>query len=281
MPVPDGALGSSPPSRPWLVWAAGVVLLLVYVPTIVWLWGRWTLSVWHNAHGLLIPPVVAYVCWEEFRRKPDLPVSSSPLGWLFIVPALALHVLDTALQTQLLSAASIVLLMPGLSLLLLGVPRTLDIVFPLAFLAFMLPIPLAFTERLHLVLRHVATDGMALVLPWVGIRAYIEGTTVYLPRGTLEIADACSGFSTLYASLAVACLTAYLARSRVRKLAVIVLAAPIAIAANIVRVVLLAALVQWQGVGVLNTPWHVMSGMLTFVLALPLIFWIGRDKEPA
>lgn len=266
--------------RSWSLWAAGLVLLAIYAPTVSWLFGRWTLSVWHHAHGMLIPPVVAYVCWQTLRDYDGPPVKPSALGWLFVVSALALHVLDTALHTQLLSAASIVLLMPGLSLLFLGLPRTLAIAFPLAFLAFMLPIPLAATERMHLALRHIATDASALLVPLLGIPAFVEGTTIHLARATLEVADACSGFSTLYAAMAVAFLTAYSVRSWTRRVAVIVLAAPIAIAANIVRVVLLVGLVQWQGTDVLATSLHTISGMFTFVLALPVIFWIGRDPGP-
>ncbi len=282
--MPDTPVAAStlpPPVRPlrsgWPLWAAGLVLLAVYAPTVSWLFSRWTLSVWHHAHGLLIPPVVAYVCWQALKDFDGPPVAPSPLGWLLVVPALALHVLDTALHTQLLSAASLVLLLPGLSLLVLGVPRTLTIAFPLAFLAFMLPIPLAATERMHLALRHVAADASTWLVPLLGIPAYVEGTTIHLARATLEVADACSGFSTLYAAMAVAFLTAYSVRSWARRVAVIVLAAPIAIAANIVRVVLLVALVQWQGTDVLATSLHTLSGMLTFVLALPVIFWIGRD----
>ena len=43
-----------------VLWLLGIELLVLYVPTLIWLWDRWTFSVWHNAHGLLIPPVVAY-----------------------------------------------------------------------------------------------------------------------------------------------------------------------------------------------------------------------------
>lgn len=265
---------------PWTVWAVGAALLAVYWPTVAWLFGRWTLSVWHHAHGLLIPPVVAYVCWQALRDFEGPPVAPSALGWLLVVPALALHVADAALNTQLLSAISIVILLPGLSLLFLGLPRTLAIAFPLAFLAFMLPIPLAATERMHVILRHIAADGSAALVPLLGIPAYVEGTTIHLARATLEVADACSGFSTLYASMAVACLTAYSVRNWTRRVMVLLLAAPIAIAANIVRVVLLVALVQWQGTDVLATSLHTISGMFTFALALPIIFWIGRDPDP-
>jgi exosortase len=262
-----------------LMGAVGLSLLFLYAPTVVWLWGRWTMSVWHHAHGLLIPPLVAWFVWQELRRFRDLPPASSALGFLFVGPALALHVLDTAMQTQLLSAASIVLLMPGLALLFLGVARTKAIAFPLLFLAFMLPIPLAFTEQLHLVLRKIAAVGTAFVLPLTGLPVFRDGYLLHLPNADLLVADACSGFSTLYASIAVACLVAYTTPSWRRRVAVLVLAVPIALAANLVRVVLLSWLVYGQGIGVLDTWQHSATGMLAFVLALPLIFWIGESRS--
>ena len=63
-------------------------------------------------------------------------------------------------------------------------------------------------------------------------------------------------------------------------------AVPVASRANWVRVVLLVVLVEWRGMAVLETWMHVASGLLTFALALPVIFWLGmprgsRDKgEP-
>ena len=50
----------------WLVWVVAVQLGVLFAPTLVWLWERWTLSVWHNGHGILIALVVAYLAWEEF-----------------------------------------------------------------------------------------------------------------------------------------------------------------------------------------------------------------------
>jgi exosortase len=268
-----------PVSATLLLGAVGLSLAFIYAPTVAWLWGRWTMSVWHHAHGLLIPPLVAYFVSQELRRFRGQPASSSVLGFAFVVPALALHVLDTAMQTQLLSAISIVLLMPGLSLLFLGVERTKAIAFPLLFLAFMLPIPLAFTEHLHLGLRKIAAVGTAFVLPLTGLPVFRDGYLLHLPNADLLVADACSGFSTLYASIAVASLVAYTATGWRRRVAVLALAAPIALAANLVRVVLLSWLVYGQGVGVLDTWQHSATGMLAFALALPLIFWIGESRS--
>ncbi|HTV02910.1 MAG TPA: archaeosortase/exosortase family protein, partial [Luteitalea sp.] len=82
-----------------------------------------------------------------------------------------------------------------------------------------------------------------------------------------------------------ACLTAYFCPVPWRRVAVLLASAPIAIGANILRVSLLVALVRWYGSPVLETSAHELSGILTFLLALPLIFWIGspppRPKDAA
>ena len=260
------------------LWLLGLMLVVLYAPTLVWLWGRWTFSVWHNAHGLLIPPVVGYFVYQELKGRPHLPVSSSPWGFALLVPAMVLQALDAGMHTELLSAASIVVALPGLSLLLLGVERTRAIAFPLVFLAFALPIPLGMTGNLHLALRHVATAGTAAVVPMLGIPVFVEGTTLHMARGALQVADACSGFSTLYAAMAVAFLTAYSTQSSARRAMVLLGAAPIAIASNLLRVILLVVLVVWQGPEILETWIHPASGMMTFALSLPVIFWLGGQN---
>ncbi len=211
----EAATTRAPGARPNTVLLALVVagLALVYGPTVVWLFGRWTMSVWHNAHGLFIPPLVAWLVFQELRRHPELPVSASAWGFALLIPALALHVIDTGMQTQLLSAASIVIALPGLALLFVGWPRTRTILFPLFFTAFALPIPLSATEKLHLVLRHLTTAAVAPTLSGLGLSVFTEGTTLQLSNATVQIADACSGFSTLYAAMAFAFLLAYFTTS--------------------------------------------------------------------
>lgn len=261
-----------------LVIAVAAGLAVVYGPTIVWLVGRWTISVWHHAHGLFIPPLVAWLVAQEFKRHRDLPVSSSQWGFALLVPALGLHALDTGIQTQLLSALSLVIALPGLSLLFLGWPRTKTILFPLLFTGFALPIPLALTEQLHLVLRQLTTAAVAPILSGAGVSLFVQGTTIHLANAVVEIADACSGFSTLYASMAFAFLLAYFTSSTRRRITVLLLAAPIAVASNVARMVLLLTLVLWRGPEVLDTFIHPLSGMLTFAVALPLLLWIGGDE---
>ncbi len=275
-PAPDATLETR---HQWLLWLVAAQVAVLYAPTALWLWDRWTMSVWHNGHGLLIAAVVVYLVGGELKAKRDLPLSSNPWGFVILVPAMVLHMLDAGLHTQLLSAAALFLSLPGLALLFLGAERTRAIVFPLVMLLFTLPIPLVFTESLHLALRHIATGGVAVLVPFFGIPIFTEGTIVVIPNGTLQIADACSGFSTLYASVTVACMVAYFCPDRRRRILVLVAAVPIAIGVNIVRVLLLTLLVHWFSLDVLKTSAHEISGLLTFVVALPIIFWLGNAPE--
>src|SRR4051794_1164987 len=277
-PTPTPTVPSASVRSLWgtaLLAVVAIELIALYAPTARWLYGRWTMSVWHNAHGLFIPPLVAWMIWQELKARPDLPASSSAWGFAFLVPALALQVIDTGMHTDLLSAIALVLAPPGLSLLFLGVPRTRLIAFPLFLATFALPIPLGLTETIHLVLRKVAIAGASAVLPVLGITVFTEGTTMHTVRGSLEVADACSGFSTLYAAMAVAFLTAYTAATNARRGLVLLLAGPIAIASNILRVAILVSLVVWKGEPILETFLHPLSGMMTFALSLPIIFWLG------
>ena len=261
-----------------LLGVVGVLLVALYAPTVGWLFERWTMSVWHNAHGMLIPVAVAYFAWLELRPLPRVASPPSPWGFAFLLAALGMHVLDTGMHTQILSAASIVVALPGLSLLFLGTTRTRAIAFPLAFLAFMLPIPLVLTERIHLLLREIATVATATIVPWLGITIFSEGTNLHMREGLLVVGDACSGFSTLYASCAVAALVAYSCDRTSGRIAALLGAVPLAIAANIIRIVLLVLAVRFLGIASLDTWIHPASGMLTFAIALPAILWLGRPS---
>lgn len=284
-PAPAGATAEVPRGRGhWntaLLALVGLELAVLYAPTTRFLIDRWTMSIWHNAHGLFVPPLVAWLIRRELKRRPDLRAEpGSATGFLLLIPALAVHALDTGIHTELLSAVSMLIALPGLSLIFLGTKRTKAIVFPLAFSVFALPIPLGLTESAHMVLRVLAAHAAAAALPYVGISVFLEGTTLYFANTALLVADACSGFSTLYAAIAVAVLTAYSAESAGRRWLVMLAAGPIAIASNVLRVILLGLLITWIGPQVLHTVVHPMTGLMTFAISLPLIFWLGGPVSP-
>ncbi len=260
-----------------LLYGVFAAFLLVFAPTVFWLYQRWTMSVWQNGHGILVTLLVIYLLRQELKKTTDLPRESSAWGYAFLIPALVMHMLDTGMHSQMLSAIALFLALPGMAFLFLGAKRTKPLLFPLFSLFLTLPIPLLFTESIHLALRVIATDSVAWLLKLVQVPVFATGTTLQVERGTLQVADACSGFSTLYAAITIAILTAYFCNSPARRIIVLLIAAPLAIAVNIARVLLLAVLVNWFGLDILATSAHELSGLLTFMVALPIIFFIGQN----
>lgn len=261
------------------LWCLGLVLIViiaVYAPTVRWLLNRWTMSVWHHGHGILILLAVIYLIWIELKKHRELQDNVSAWGFAILIPALMIHILDAGISSQFLSAFSLFLALPGLSLLFLGTRRTKAIIFPLLILFLTLPIPLFMARFVHLILRDISSEAVAFILPFIGIPVFLQGTTLQIAAGHLDVADACSGFSTLYASVTIACLVAYYCQNFRRKIIIIIIAAPLAIVVNIMRIILLCVLVSQLGTDILNTNLHDISGMITFVIVIPIIFWLGN-----
>jgi exosortase len=170
-----------------------------------------------------------------------------------------------------------VLALPGLALLLLGAARARRLWFPFFFLAFAVPIPLDVAQRMHLVLRRVAAVGTEKFLAGIGYDVTRTDTLLRVGPESLQIADACSGFSTLMALAMAALLLAHLARGRAgRAMVFLALVVPLALAANTLRCIALCMLVVAFGDGVLSTFAHDGSGFAAFGLALWALFFFER-----
>ena len=261
----------------WLLAIVIILLLLLFMPTLLWLWGRWTMSVWQNGHGVLVFALVIYLIWRELQKLIYLPSSSNSWGFVILIPSLLIYMLDTGINTQLLSSIAMFTSVIGLSMLFLGTEKTKAILFPLLTMLLTLPIPLVFTEAIHLMLRHIATKSVAFILSQMGIPVFTSGTLLEIEGGTLMVADACSGFATLYAAITIAILTAYFCTSTKRRIILLLIATPLAIGVNIIRVLVLALLVNYYGLNILATSAHELSGLLTFMVALPILFIIGKN----
>jgi len=263
----------SAPAWAHVVWI--LLAILVFAPTIYWLWQRWTMSIWQNVHGMFIPFIVGYFIFRVLRSDPVADVEQSAWGFLFLIPGLSLVVLDSAIRTQLLSAFGMVICLPGLSLLLSGSRRTRALTFAWLLSFLMLPIPAAFIEGLLVLLRRITTVGSQGLIALLGVPVLRDGTMLLLPDTNMSIGDGCSGFSVLYASVTLALIFAYFNKSWPRRLLTLALAFPIAVACNIVRCSMLGLAAERWGSGILDTALHPLSGMLTFTAAAALMTYVG------
>jgi exosortase len=253
---------------------------LLAAPTAAFLWDHWTRSITNNGHGMMVPFLSGLLASHALRRLEDVDEGPSPWGFAILVPALLIVAFDAAIHTELLGSIGLLLALPGLSLLLLGPTRTRALLFPWFLLFFMLPIPRAIMDQIHLVLRHIATAGTGFLLRLFDLPVLIEGFYIYQPRGILWVANACSGFSALYASVTVALVLAYLSESWWNRLLLVGLSVPLALACNVVRIFLLALLVtRPNGPQLLDGPLHPISGWITFMVAFAVLLWIADMRR--
>jgi exosortase len=99
---------------------------------------------------------------------------------------------------------------------------------------------------------------------------------------SLMVAEACSGLTAILTLLPIATLVAYLAPlSRARRVALVALALPIAMVANLFRVILtaLAALI-WSANTVTADPWHTLGGLLIYAVACLMLLMVARALSP-
>jgi len=238
------------------------------------------MSIWHNAHGMFVPFVIAYLIYDALRRdSTDTTPDSSALGFAFLAPGVLCLTLDSVLGTQLLAAVGMILCLPGFSLLFLGMRRTRLLLFPLLLAFFMLPVPAVAIEPIHWVLRQISAAGAKEVISILGVPVLRSGTTLSLPAGDLEIAEACSGFSALYAAVTMSMVLIYLRPAGRGRYLPLLAAIPFAIFSNILRCAGLGLLVQSQGMSILETPLHVISGFVSFGITMAALFWLGSPKE--
>ncbi len=263
---------------PGVLWLAAALWIALFWPTMRWLWHYWTASVWINNHGIFMPAVIGFLAHRVLKDAPDTASEGSALGFLWLIPALALAAIDAALRTGYLGVLGLIASLPGLALLVLGAGRTRRLAVPLALGLLMVPIPTVIATDIGL--RQLTASGVGPLLHALGISAFRQGTVIQLAGvgNTFVVANACSGVSTLYASLAVSIVLACYARSHLRRVTLLLAAAPLAIGANIVRVLALMLMSSGIGKWIMESPLHPATGVAVFAVVLGgLLLIAGRD----
>lgn len=260
----------------WLISSLVLMLSLLLIGGLYWSTFGSILNLWMNndtfAHGLLIPPIIAYLIWlKRDAIAPHVP-QVTPVALLFISGLAILWLLAYAGDIAVIQQFSAVALLPAMVWLILGSRIVSLIAFPLAYFIFAVPIG----EFLIPVLQDFTAGFVVYALQATGIPVLWEGLFFYLPSGSFEVAKACSGVRYLIASLALGTLYAYLMyTSYWRRFLFILIAAIVPIVANGIRaygIVMIAHLSDYTLAVGLD---HILYGWVFFGLVMFLMFWIG------
>lgn len=188
---------------------------------------------------------------------------------------MGLHVLALARQLYPISAASLILVLSGLVLALARTETLCRLAFPLGFLLLMIPWP--YLERTTPYLARWVANAAATITRAMGLEVITSGARVELPEATLVIGAPCSGVNSLAALMTLAVLYAFLVRGALgARLALVILALPIALLANLVRVCLLVLLAHSFGAEAAMRYFHYGASPFLFLLALGMLILVGK-----
>jgi exosortase A len=258
------------------------LFLYAYHETFLWLIERYDNPDSHYSHGYLIPFICGYLVWQKREELAELPRKSSPSGLGLIVMALLVHVVSVWTHTFFTSGFSIMALAIGLCLYLYGTEITKRLAFPLGFLAFMFPLPMRAISAISFPLKMMVANLGTKIMELSGMLIVREGAMIYLVNTSLSVGDPCSGIRSLIALMAMGALFAYLLRgSFAKKFLIFLLAAPVAIATNVLRVCgLIFAADKLGGEWAAPEHWfHTASGLAVFVISMAILFAIMRLLE--
>ena len=270
------------PASPWrtALPAMALVLLaigLLYRDTFVAMAGIWTRSETF-AHAWLVPPIVIWLVW---RLRGELALlTPKPAPWMLLpmaVVAVGWLLGDLAginAVTQLAVTALLVLAVPAV----LGLAVARQIMFPLGFLFFMVPIGEFTTD----VMMEWTADFTVWALVATGIPVYREGLQFIIPSGAWSVVEACSGVRYLIASFMVGTLFAYLNYSSAKRRWIFVgVSILVPIVANWVRAYMIVMLGHLSGNKIAVGVDHLIYGWVFFGIVIGIMFVIGaRWSEP-
>ena len=272
----------------WVVgWPLATIVFgisLLVLGTVFWSTYSDIVTIWWRAetyaHGFLILPIVAYLIWQKRTELACVTPRPAPKAVLLMVFPALLWLLGYAAQVAVVEQLAVVAMLPVIVWVIFGSDVVRRIMFPLAYLFFAVPMG----DFLVGPLQDVTAAFTVWAVQLTGIPVYWEGRFFYIPSGSFEVAEACSGIRYLIASLALGTLYAYLTYTSLkRRLIFIALSAVVPIAANGARAYGIVIMADLSGYTLAVGVDHIIYGWLFFGVVIFLLFWLGSffREEPA
>ncbi len=272
-------------------WGLGATLLVGFA--FVGLFFRWfmlqgrlsaqAMEDW--GHCLVVPLFAGYLVWREreaiARERPEpywpglIAVLTGMAGYFFFVAGKWVHMGQ---------GLALVLAAGGVVLLVLGTRMLRHLFIPVAFLFLMVQVAESWMLQLTAPLRTIAATGgeigLGIFAPLLGYQIDRGGNVLTITTSggaeiPLDIAEACSGMRMVMAFVSLACVVAILGcKAWWQRVALVLLAVPVAIVINVVRVVVLGLLSLYDP-GLASGDAHMLIGTILLIPGFGL-FWLTK-----
>ncbi len=296
-PVGAGDASMPPPGAATANVSPRVVaaLALAAVGPILWMFAsrfRQLYEIWriddNYSHGFLVPAISAYLAWGVLQRQGLSGKPNFALGGLLLTLGCLLRLAAVVVPVPLADFVALAVLLFGLAVLVGGLRWGTGFLFPILFLFFMFQLPPALDVKLAVWLQGLVTTVSTWVLQ-VFVPAYHDGNRLVLPGHPLEVGEQCSGLRQVVAFAALTLLVAYFSKRRLPfRVGILLAGLPVAVIANVLRVLLMAFLtlnfgeeaISEQKIVAFGVSYHTAWGLLTMAVGLGLLaaisWWLGR-----
>jgi exosortase len=261
----------------WLPYAIIAILLCVlYYRVAVKLVYDWS-TLPDYTHGPLVPFFAAFLIWDKRKTLSAIPIRQTWAGIPLVVFSIVVLILGVYGVELFTARMSFILLVTGLIWTFFGWAMVRELRFPLFVLVLAIPFPAIVFNRITFPLQLMASRIASDVLPLLGVPTLHEGNVIELPVMKLEVAEACSGIRSLMSLFTLAVFYGYfLERTTSRRVILALASIPIAVTANVARIVGTGLCVQyWDPEKALGF-FHEFSGWVMFVVSLACLYLVHR-----
>ena len=240
-----------------------------------WAWIAWNPET-NYEHARLIPLIVIGLLWYDRKKILNAETGSSAWGWVFLGAGLLLFLVSARTVQARFALAALPLILFGVVLYVWGKSVARVVLFPIAFLFFM--VPLNFLTQATVRLQFLETGIASAVCNLIGIRVNTIGTVVNSADNTFhfQIDEGCSGIHSLMAIAMLAAIYGHFTQDRLwKKLAIFTGALLFAVVGNAGRLVSIFLAARLFGQDLAAGPYHTVSGYLSFPFALAAMVLFG------
>jgi exosortase len=205
------------------------------------------------------------------------------LGLTLLVVAVLIRCASGLAAELFTMRGSVVMALGAITIYQFGFRQLLHWWLPFALLCLSIPLPELVTQALALPLQFKASQMGAALLEMRNVPVRLSGNVILLPGRQLFVTEACSGLRSLTALLSMAVLFgALMLKTPISRVALVLLAIPVAIVINGIRVFLTGFLVFFVSPAFGEGFMHKTEGWLLFLVSLSVLAafaWAGSFVE--
>ena len=251
-------------------------LLFLYFATFADMIDTWRNSEAYS-HGFLIPFVSAYLVWSKRKALRSLPRETYPPGFLMLLAGLFMLLAGSLAFDPFTFRLSFLFVLSGLTALFLGREVFRELAFPIGYLFFMIPLPYIVMKSMAVGMKFTYAQLTYLAISGTGVPILMEGVCLQLPNARLVVGDYCTGVLSIVAITAISTLYAYLSqRTFLCRTLLVILAVPLAMLGNMLRLVSTVWLTYIYGPRVLDSAIHEYHGLFNFLITMVFLVLLAK-----